>query len=310
MPQHGAAALGKLLPGDKIRVMLHLSEQDLIARLDVRVAPAPRDGIDARRCPIGENALLGLRGVDEGADRFPGLVEQFVGLLGQLVDAAMHVGIMLFVATDDRLDDLARVLRAGRVVEIDQRHAGPDLAAEDGEIFTAGQGVQRRGSNRASLIRRPDLPRRGRAGAAVIDGRVDGRLQHPPRKQAALLPVGCEADAEQLQHVIRRECLDVFHRAAVEFLHDHRGRRLADAATVAIEEQLAEGAAVVDLQFHADDVAAEGIVILMGVRAVRAVTAMIRILVVIENMVLVQVFFVGGHGRLGKETNKAPLSLV
>ena len=49
------AALGKLLPGDEIRVMLHLGEQDLVARLDVRVAPAPRHGIDARGGPVGEN---------------------------------------------------------------------------------------------------------------------------------------------------------------------------------------------------------------------------------------------------------------
>ena len=55
--------------------------------------------IDARGRAVGEDALLALRGVDERADRFPGLVEQFVRLLGQLVDAAMHVGIVLFVAT-------------------------------------------------------------------------------------------------------------------------------------------------------------------------------------------------------------------
>ena len=145
VPQHRAAALGKLLPGDEVRVMLHLGEQDLIARLDVRIAPTPRDGVDARGCPIGKDALLALRGVDERADRLPGLVEQLVRLLGQLVNAAMHVGVMLFVATDDRLDDLAGMLRAGRVVEVDQRHAGADLAAEDGEIRAAGQGVQRRG---------------------------------------------------------------------------------------------------------------------------------------------------------------------
>ena len=127
--------------------MLHLSEQDLVARLDVRIAPTPRHRIDARGRSVGENALLGLGGIDEAADGFPGLVEQFVGLLGQLVNAAMHVRIVFFVATDDGLDDLARMLRAGGVVEVDQRHAGPDLAAEDGEIGTVDQGVQRSGPN-------------------------------------------------------------------------------------------------------------------------------------------------------------------
>ena len=95
-------------------------------------------------------------------------------------------------------------------------------------------------------------------------------------------------------------CLDVLDRAAVELLHDHRGRRLADAAAVAVEEHLAEGAAVVDLQFHADHVAAEGIVVLVGVRAVRAVAAMVRILIVIEDMVLVKFFFVRAIVPLGE----------
>ena len=136
-------------------MMLHLGEQDLVARPDVRISPAPRHGVDARSRSVGENALLGLRGIDERADRFPGLVEQLVRLLGQLVNAAMHVGIVLFVATDDRLDDLARMLRAGRVVEIDQRHARPDLAAENGEIAAIGQGIQRQGLTSVLMSGRP-----------------------------------------------------------------------------------------------------------------------------------------------------------
>ena len=66
---------------------------------------------------------------------------------------------------------------------------------------------------------------------------------------------------------------------------------------------------IVDLQFHADNVAAKGIIVLVGVRAMRAVTAMIRVLVVIEDMVLVKLFFVGRHDRSGKEeTEDSPLS--
>ena len=37
------------------------------------------------------------------------------------------------------------MLRAGRVVEIDQRHARADLTAENRKISAVGQGVQRRG---------------------------------------------------------------------------------------------------------------------------------------------------------------------
>ena len=83
-------------------------------------------------------------GVEQRADLFPGVVEQLVRLLGQLVNAAMDVGVVPFVAIDDRLDDLPRTLRAGGVVEIDQRHAGADRAAQDGKVGPASLDVERR----------------------------------------------------------------------------------------------------------------------------------------------------------------------
>ena len=65
-----------------------------------------RHEVDAGGCARGENDLLDRGGVDQAADVFAGLVEEFVRLLGQLVDAAMDVGIVLLVAIDDGLDDL------------------------------------------------------------------------------------------------------------------------------------------------------------------------------------------------------------
>ena len=40
MPQHGPGPLGKLLPGDEVRVVLHLGEQDFVARADVGCRPS------------------------------------------------------------------------------------------------------------------------------------------------------------------------------------------------------------------------------------------------------------------------------
>ncbi len=143
VPQHRARALGKLLPGHEVRVVLHLGEQDFVAPLDIGIAPTPRHGVDAGRRAIREDALFGRGRVDEPTNLFPRLIEQFVRFLGKLVDAAMHVGIVLFVATGNRPDHLPRMLRAGGVVEIDERHARTDLAGEDGKIRSIDRGVQR-----------------------------------------------------------------------------------------------------------------------------------------------------------------------
>jgi hypothetical protein len=45
----------------------------------------------------------------------------------------------------------------------------------------------------------------------------------------------------------------------------------------------------------------------MGVRAVRAVAAMIGVLIVIEDMFLVKLFFVGRHDGPERETKENPL---
>ena len=82
-------------------------------------------------------------------------------------------------------------------------------------------------------------------------------------KQAALLPVGRQPDAEQFEHVLGGELLHLFDRLAVELLDQHRGGRLADAAAVAVEVHLLERALVVDLQFQPDHVAAQRVGVLM-----------------------------------------------
>ena len=59
--QHGAGAGGQLLPGDEVRVVLHLGQEDFVAGAEVRVAPAPRHEVDARGRAGGENHLLDRR---------------------------------------------------------------------------------------------------------------------------------------------------------------------------------------------------------------------------------------------------------
>ena len=72
----------------------------------------------------------------------PCSVEELVGILRQLVDAAMDVRVMLLVCIDHRLDDLPRPLRGGGVVEIDQGNVVVDFAGENGKVGPKNLGTQ------------------------------------------------------------------------------------------------------------------------------------------------------------------------
>ena len=62
------------------------------------------------------------------------------------------------------------------------------------------------------------------------------------------------------------EGVHLVDRLAVRSARQHRGRRLADAAAVAVEIGVANRAVVVDRQLDAHHVAAERILVLVGVR--------------------------------------------
>ena len=255
------------------------------------------------------------RRVDEGPDLFPGLLVQIGALVAQPMNAAMDVGIMLLVDVDQRLDHLPRPLGGGRVVEIDQRHVAVQPRGQDGKIGPQRVGVERR--CRRALDSAGGTRRGGRCGrrswhglrgwpwlaglrARRCERGIDRRLQHPPGQQAAFLPVGRKPGPEQLEHVFGREPLHVLDRLAVELFDQHRSGRLADAAAVAVEIDLLEPALPVDLQFQPDHVAAQGVRVLMRVRALRTPPAMVRLLVVFLDAFLVQFFFASGMAQNGE----------
>ena len=100
----GPAALGELLPGDDVGVVLHLGQDDPIARPDVGVAPAACDEVDRLRCVADEDHLAAVGGADVVGDRGPGTLVG-VGRLGrERVGAAMDVGVVAPLVAIDRLD--------------------------------------------------------------------------------------------------------------------------------------------------------------------------------------------------------------
>ena len=73
--QHGPGALGQLLPGDDVGVMLHLASAGSSSpRRQVGVAPTAGDKIDALGRAVSEDHFFATRGVDERPDRFAGLL--------------------------------------------------------------------------------------------------------------------------------------------------------------------------------------------------------------------------------------------
>ena len=109
------------------------------------------------------------------------------------------------------------------------------------------------------------------------------------------MAVGSEAGAEEAEHFLAGEFLDVRKRFAFDLLHEHRGGRLADAAAVAGKPGFADAAGAVDIQFHAHDVAAERIVVLVGMGASLSVPAVVGLFIMVENPLLVELVLIAGH---------------
>src|SRR5262249_17255578 len=74
-------------------------------------------------------------GAEVGGDDAPGLLVEGGRLLGEGVDAAMDVGVLLPVIAIEGVDHRQRLLGGGAVVEVGER-LPVDLAGEDGELRT------------------------------------------------------------------------------------------------------------------------------------------------------------------------------
>ena len=132
--EHRAGALGQLLPGHEVGVVLHRGEEDFVAGLHVGIAPTAGDEVDAGGRAGGEDDFRALFGADEGADLFAGLFVQLGAPIAERVDAAMDVGVVAFVDASEDFDHLPRALRAGGVVEKDERVIAVDVLLQDRKV--------------------------------------------------------------------------------------------------------------------------------------------------------------------------------
>ncbi len=132
--QHRTVALAMEVPGDDVGVMLHDRQDDLVALADAgeeRIG----DEVDRRRGVAREDDLIGAAGVEEAAHGFARILEALRRRVRQVVQPAMHVGVLEAIDVIHRVDDRARLLRRGGVVEIDKR-LSVDFAIKDRKVGT------------------------------------------------------------------------------------------------------------------------------------------------------------------------------
>ena len=116
-------ALRQQLPRHDVAVMLHLREQHHIARLQILHAPRGRHQVNAFRGAPRKNDFLRARRIDELGRARAGGFKTGRGAIAQFMNAPVDVRIVVLVIMHQRVNDLARLLRRGGVVQIDQRLA-------------------------------------------------------------------------------------------------------------------------------------------------------------------------------------------
>ena len=149
-------ALGEQLPGDDVRVVLHLREHDPVAGADVGVAPGVGDEVDRLGDVAGEDDLAPVGGADVVGDRRAGALIGGGRLGRERVRAAVDVGVVAALVAVDRLDRGQDPLRAGARVEVRDRLAA-DLALERRE--RGPDALDREGLGTVTLTPPPRPPR-------------------------------------------------------------------------------------------------------------------------------------------------------
>ena len=136
-----AGALRQLLPRHQIRMVLHHAEQDAVARAHIRIAPGARHQVDRLGGVAREDQLFVAARADEARHFAARALEREGGLLAQLVDAAMDIGVGVLVVVFQAHDHPPRLLRRSAAIQKRQRLA-IDLLLQDRELAAQGQDIE------------------------------------------------------------------------------------------------------------------------------------------------------------------------
>ena len=120
--------------------------------------------------------------------------------------------------------------------------------------------------------------------------RIHQGLEHLEAQQAAALSCRRQRHFQQSQHVGSLELMKFIDGLVLDMLTENGRCRLADRAAFSVEEGLFNPARIVHFQFQSDLVAAERVLLAVGARRTRELPFVIRTLVMIEDVIVVQLF--------------------
>ena len=138
--QADATLRGLQLPRHDVGVVFHLANNDLVALLHLTLAERLCHEVDGLSGATCEDNLFYLAGVDETAHPLTGSLMEVGGLLREVVNATMYIGIHVQVFVAHGIEHTQRLLRCGGVVEVDQRSA-INLTRQNGEVLADGMGI-------------------------------------------------------------------------------------------------------------------------------------------------------------------------
>ena len=199
-PQLDLLLLRQELPGHQVRMVLHLGEHDRVAHLEEPAAPGMGHQVQRLRAVAGEHDLARRGGTHQMRDATPRV---FVGSrrpLGDVVDAAVDVGVVLGVVASHRLEHWIGLLRRGGAVEVGQRLRA--RRAEDRKLQPHLARVERQAGTR----RARELGRRGRFSHDLLAGLQTKPSRSSSRSRAAgahARPRG-ECDPAPGRRILRR----------------------------------------------------------------------------------------------------------
>src|SRR5579863_1723897 len=111
-------------------MMFEVADDDLVAGFDKGRAPALRDKVDRLGRAAHKDHLALVGGIEESAGLLAPELKRIGGTLAELIDPAMHVGIVATVKLGNAVDHHFRLLRAGAGVEKHQ----PRIVAIDRKL--------------------------------------------------------------------------------------------------------------------------------------------------------------------------------
>ena len=207
---------GDDLPRDDVRVVLHGGDDDLVARREPWPRPALRDEVQPFGGAPHEDDLAPVGRVQERPDRVP---RPLVGVrrpLAQRMQPPVDVRVVGFVVAADGVDDRARLLARGAVVEVHERCA-VHLLREDGKLGADAFHVEH-------VRGRPRREVGGVAHRSISCSPSAAREVREHRRADGLAELGAG---------------DPIHHVAGEPVGEHAARRaLRDAARAQVEQHL------------------------------------------------------------------------